>query len=170
MKILWKALNRYKRTPSLRSFTRSFTSRSRSAILVFILRNSVSLVLAPLRPTFLIYSTYHFVNVFCWTLIHFCCSAYAILSYVGALPCLPWRLVSSGGGGPLGYISLTRLCFFYSNRIARAGVSAPRRCAVCLFSAKGGIRNYDPRGLGLVLIDSCACRAVRESTVGSDAL
>lgn len=44
------------------------------------------------------YSTHHFVNVFCWTLIHFCCSAYAILSYVRALLALPWQLLSLGGG------------------------------------------------------------------------
>lgn len=49
--------NKERRTPSLRSLTRSLTSRPLASIFVLS----------------------HFVNVFCWTVIQCCCSAKAIL-------------------------------------------------------------------------------------------
>jgi hypothetical protein len=69
-------------TPSLRSCTRSLTTNSLGSIFVFNLRQSISLM-AYKRiglPGF----TDHFVKVFCWTVIHFCCSANAIFVRTGS--------------------------------------------------------------------------------------
>lgn len=76
-------------TPSLRSWTRSLTATSRDSTFVFNLR---LISLAP--PLTSSQASYHFVNVFCCTVIHFCCSAKAIFvnacSCGGSIAFSPW--------------------------------------------------------------------------------
>lgn len=75
-------------TPSLRSFTRSTTANSLGSIFV------LSLAQSQYKSRNPVCQTYHFVNVFCWTVIHFCCSAKAILvsgfSCGGSMAFNPW--------------------------------------------------------------------------------
>ena len=134
-------------TPSLRSFTRSTTTNSLGSIFVFNLSRSQCCLSLHHRVS----EAYHFVNVFCWTVIHFCCSANAIFvkacSCGGSMAFNPWsagkllvwnRFFLPRGLGP-GFESL-RFARFVNcfERIASLCEVERSRRTLMLFAGDGG--------------------------------